>query len=1085
MQNEISTGRRVPIPFTCIPDLLEHQAKRIPDAPAILAPGRAPLTYDLLYQHVQKMAWILRTMGIGRHDRVAVVLPNGPELPVAILVVAASATCAPVNPAYGAEEFERYFTDLRTRALIVQVSIPSPARTVALSRGMRIIELSPTLDAHAGLFTLQSDREDALTDEAVSPGQVAVLLSTSGTTSRPKIVPQTHANICAGAFGNVAILELKENDRCLNVLPLFHGHGLDATVMASLAAGASVVCTPGLDTQKFCTWLTDFQPTWYSAVPTMHQAILTRSTQIRERMADCRLRFVRSSAAPLPPRFFRELEETFGTPVVEFYSMAELAGAPIACNPLPPRARKPGSVGIPVGLDVTIRDDGGTILPRGQSGHVIVRGPGLISGYDRDPEATREAFANGWFNTGDLGFFDDEGYLFLVGRSREVINRGGEKIAPREVDEVLLEHPAVAEAVTFAAPHPTLGEEVAIAVVLRPRAKATAKQLRRYAKARLADFKIPRQILFLKEIPKGPTGKVKRIGLAAKLGVASSPDVSARVAPRSSLEKALAELWAEVLGLEQVGIHDDFFALGGDSLRAVHLLTSINEKFRIEVEFSRIFDGLTVAEVARHIEQLNDADQQSRPASTIVRAPRLDGLAPASVAQERLWELHHALPNLPFFNDLNALRFTSPLDVALLERSINEIVRRHEILRTTFAVQGGQCVQVIAPHLSLALAFHDLKALSRLKKESLAHKLLQQEALHSFDLANGPLIRACLLRLDKRQHLLLISTHQTIFDGWSLRVFVDELVTIYDAFSMQKESPLASTPIQFADFAQWQRDWQSNREMVAQLGYWREQLRGPLRSMRLAVPRVKRRAKRQIDDLRTTRRAWALPAGLTQAARRFSRQEGSTLFMILVAALKTLLHHYLAQDDVRVMTNVANRGRPETEGLIGPLANTVILRTNLTGDPDSREVMRRVRTTCLTAFANQDLPMELLTKTRDNKRSLEPATLASVMILLNNWILRPSRAIGRTVTVEEANANMLVPVVTLTAFEIILMLTEGPEGLTGTCVYKPHLFSARTIECLLRDFEAVLERMVTCPALPISTIRVSCYRGETNRRLRA
>jgi acyl-CoA synthetase (AMP-forming)/AMP-acid ligase II/acyl carrier protein len=1078
MGNETSTARRPPIPFSRIPDLLEHQAERIPDAPVIFAPGRAPLTYDLLYRHIQEMASSLRAMGIGRHDRVVVMLPNGPELPVAILAVAASATCAPMNPAYQSDEVERYFSDLRPRALITQAAIDSTARRAALSRGVRVIDLAPAVDLAAGLFTLAGDRHDAPPDELARPSHVAVLLPTSGTTSRPKIVPQTHANICAAALSNVAILELKENDRCLNVLPLFHGHGLHATVIASLAAGASVVCTPGLDTEKFCTWLTDFQPTWYSAVPTMHQAILTRATQIRERKADCRLRFVRSSAAPLPPRFFKELEETFGTPVVEFYSMAELAGAPIACNPLPPRRRKPGSVGIPVGLDVTIRDDGGNILPCGQSGQIVVRGPGLVAGYDGNPEATRNAFAGGWFKTGDLGFFDDEGYLFLTGRSREVINRGGEKITPREVDEVLLEHPAVAEAVTFAAPHPTLGEDVAAAIVLRPRAKATAKQLRQYAKARLAAFKIPRQVLFVKEIPKGPTGKVKRVGLAAKLGLASGADISpAPVAPRSSLEKALAQAWAEVLDLQQVGIHDDFFTLGGDSLMAAHLLTRIYEKLRFEIDVSRFFDGPTVAEVARHIERLNDADQQSRPESSIVRVLRLNGSGPASIRQERLWELHHALPNLPFFNILHVLRLTSPLNVALLERSINEIVRRHEILRTTFAVQGGQCVQVIAPHLSLPLALHDLKALSRSKKESLAHKLLQEEALHSFDLATGPLIRACLLRLDNREHLLLISTHQAICDGWSLGVFVEELVTLYDAFSVQKESPLAPAPIQFADFAQWQRAWRSHPEMPAQLAYWREQLRGPLPSMRLAS-----RAKRPIDDLRTARRAWALPASLAEAARRFSRQEGGTLFMTLVAALKTLLHHYVGHDDVRVSTNVANRSRPETEGLIGPLVNTVILRTNLTGDPDAREVMRRVRTTCLTAFANQDLPMEYLTEISGNERGRKSATLASVMILLNNSILRKPSAIGRALTFEEVNTNMLMPVVTLTTFDLILMLSEGREGLTGTCAYKPHLFTARTIDRLLRAFEAVLERMVTRPARPISTIRVSLNRMEVNRR---
>jgi acyl-CoA synthetase (AMP-forming)/AMP-acid ligase II/acyl carrier protein len=1079
MGNETSTARRPPIQLSCIPDLLEHQAKHIPHAPAIFAPGRAPLTYGLLYKHIQKMASILRAMGIGRHDRVAVTLPNGPELPVAILAVAASATCAPMNPAYQSDEVERYFSDLRPRALITQAAIDSAARRAALSRDVRVIDLTPALDLAAGLFTLAGNRHDAPPDELARPDHVAVLLPTSGTTSRPKIVPQTHANICAAAFSNVAILELKENDRCLNILPLFHGHGLDATVIASLAAGASVVCTPGLDTQKFCTWLTDFQPTWYSAVPTMHQAILTRATQIRERMADCRLRFVRSSAAPLPPRFFKELEETFEAPVVEFYSMAELAGAPIACNPLPPRRRKPGSVGIRVGLDVTIRDDGGNILPCGQSGQIVVRGPGLVSGYDGNPEATRDAFTDGWFKTGDLGFFDDEGYLFLAGRSREVINRGGEKITPREVDEVLLEHPAVAEAVTFAAPHPTLGEDVAAAVVLRPRAKATANQLRQYAKARLAAFKIPRQVLFVKEIPKGPTGKVKRVGLAARLGLASSAGISpALVAPRSSLEKLLAEVWAEVLDLEQVGIHDDFFALGGDSLMAAHLLTSIYEKLRLEIDVSRFFDGPTVAEVARHIERSSDADQRSRPASRIVRVPRPNGLGPASIAQERLWELHHALPNLPFFNILHALRFKSPLNVALLERSINEIVRRHEILRTTFAVQGSQCVQVIAPHLNLSLAFHDLKALSRSKKESLGNKLFQEEALHSFDLAKGPLIRVCLLRLDNREHLFLISTHQIICDGWSLGVFVEELVTLYDACSMQKESPLAAAPIQFADFALWQRAWRSHPEMPAQLAYWRKQLRGPLPSMRLAASRK----KRQIDDLRTARRAWALPASLAEAAGRFSRQEGGTLFMTLVAALKTLLRHYLGQDDVRVTTNVANRSRPETEGLIGPLVNTVILRTNLTGDPDAREVMRRVRTTCLMAFANQDLPMEYLMEFRDNERGLKPATSASVMILLNNSILRPRPAIGRALTFEEANADMLMPGVTLTTCDIILMLSEGREGLRGTCVYKPHLFTARTIDRLLRDFEAVLQGLVTRPARPISTIRVSLNKMEINRR---
>ena len=1069
MQNGAFTGRRLPIPFSRIPDLLEHQAERIPDAPAILAPGRVPLTYGLLYQHVQKTARSLRALGIGRRDRVAIVLANGPELPVAILAVAASATCAPMNPAYQSDDVERYFADLRLNALITQAEIDSPARRVALSRGVRVIDLSPALDAEAGLFTLRSDHEDVAPDESVRPDHVAVLLTTSGTTSRPKVVPQTHANICAGAFGNVAALNLTENDRCLNVLPLFHGHGLDATVMASLAAGASVVCTPGLDTKQFCTWLTDLRPTWYSAVPTMHQAILAQATQIRERKADCRLRFVRSSAAPLPPRLFKELEQTFETPVIEFYSMAELAGAPIACNPMPPRRQKPGSVGVPVGLDVTISSDGGDVLPFGQTGHVIVRGPGLVSGYDGNPDATRDAFADGWFKTGDVGFFDEEGYLFLTGRSREMINRGGEKIAPRQVDEVLLEHPAVAEAVTFAVPHPTLGEDVAAAVVLRPQAEVTPKDIRQFAKARLAEFKIPREVLFVKEIPKGPTGKVQRVGLAAKLGLGSSTEGSpAYVAPRTALEKALAEVWAEILCLEKIGIHDDFFARGGDSLMATRLLIRLSEMMHFEIEFSSIFDAPTVAELAERIEALIRAGASRTPV-TIDRAPRENGMAAASLGQEGMWELQNLLPELPLFNVLYVLRMTSPCDVAVLERGINEIVRRHEILRTTFTAVDGRLLQVIAPELSVPLIFDDLRALPPLKIEAAVHDLVQEELSHSFPLERGPLIRTRLVRLAERSHLLLIAMAGNIEDGWSLGVLVNELATLYDAFSAGKASPLAPLPLQYADFADWQRRWRSHPDIAAQLTYWEEQLHDPLPVLKLA----KGRRRKKADNFTTARRQVAMPAELSQAARDFSQREGVTLFVTLMAALKTLLHCYTGLDDLCVATDVANRNRPGAEGLIGPIANTVILRTSLRGDPSVREVIRRVRATTLGALANQDIAFEAVAEALERDRGIDPATVAQVKMSLLGSSFGAMAGSGHALAFEEVVPGMALPLVTITTFDVTLTLRDSAKGLVGTCVYKPHLLGAEVVDRLLRDFQQVLERMVVQPERAISEMVVS------------
>jgi acyl-CoA synthetase (AMP-forming)/AMP-acid ligase II len=409
MPTERLVGPRPPAPFLCLPHLLEHQATRIPDAPAILAPGRAPLTYRRLHQHIDSTARTLRTLGIRRGDRVAVILPNGPEMAAAILSVAASATCVPMNPAYGAEELDRYFAALGPRALITQAGIDSPARHAAVSRGVRIIELAPASDAEAGLFALAGDDARAPSGGAVEPGDAALMIITSGTTARPKIVPMTHVNICSSAYCSVASVALTADDRCINMMPLFHGHGVNNILLGSMAAGASVVCAPGCEVDRFFGWLREFRPTWYSAVPTMHQAIVAQARSQRERAAELRLRLVRSASASLPLHLLTEIEDTFEAPVIEGYGMTESTSSPIASNPLPPRRRKPGSVGVPVGLDVAIMDERGALLPDGRTGEIVIRGPSVTAGYDGDPAATKAAFVGDWFRTGDLGYFDDDG----------------------------------------------------------------------------------------------------------------------------------------------------------------------------------------------------------------------------------------------------------------------------------------------------------------------------------------------------------------------------------------------------------------------------------------------------------------------------------------------------------------------------------------------------------------------------------------------------------------------------------------------------------------------------------------------------
>lgn len=609
------------IPDVTLFDLVRAQAGREPGAAAILSPDRPPLTYSRLVGQIENTVKALNTLGIGRGDRVGIVLPNGPEMAVAFLGVAAGAVAAPLNPDYGPAEFAFYLSDLKPKALIAQAGTGNSARAAARSLGLRILELVPVPESEAGLFDLHE--EGAFPPGAGLSAQtglsesddVALVLHTSGTTSRPKVVPLTQGNISASARSIRDWLALAPGDRCLNVMPLFHVHGLVAGLLASLAAGASVVCPEGFVAPLFFDWLETFQPTWYSAVPTMHQAILARfpsgsscsSPRAPEKCRRWSLRFIRSCSAALAPRLLSDLEETFGVPVIEAYGMTE-ASHQVASNPLPPGSRKPGSVGVATGTDIVILDEEAHPLPPGQPGEIAIRGPGVISGYEGNPEANTRSFAGGWFRTGDQGYLDADGYLYITGRLKELINRGGEKISPREVDEVLLEHPAVAQAVTFAMPDPRLGEEVAAAVVPRgavPAAAVFEKELRDFAAGRLAYFKVPKRVVIVAEIPKGPTGKVQRLGLAARLGLgpAGGERAGEPVAPSSPLEERLASIWTEVLAVERVGVHDDFLDLGGDSVLAAKIIARVNDALGLELGILAIFEASTVAGLAAAISE--------------------------------------------------------------------------------------------------------------------------------------------------------------------------------------------------------------------------------------------------------------------------------------------------------------------------------------------------------------------------------------------------------------------------------------------------------------------------------------------------
>ncbi|MEW6269138.1 MAG: AMP-binding protein [Thermodesulfobacteriota bacterium] len=595
-----------------IAELIATRAARDPSAAAIRAPGRPPLGYGALLEATARVKTKLREHGVGARDRVALALPNGPEAAVAFLGVAGAATCAPLNPAYREEDFAFSFDDLRVRALIAEGERVPAALPAARRAGIPVLDLQAAGDAPAGSFALEGGAASfaSAADVDPLPDDVALVLHTSGTTARPKVVPLTQRNLCLSAASIGRSLELAPGDCCLNVMPLFHIHGLMAALLASLGAGASVACTPGFRAADFVAWLRELAPTWYTAVPTIHQAVLQALSQAvpeacaRGDVAAGCLRLVRSSSASLPARVLAELEERFGVPVIEAYGMTE-ASHQMATNPLR-GVRKVGSVGLPAGPEIAILgDDGRSLEEPGAVGEVVIRGPTVTTGYERNPEANAAAFAGGWFRTGDQGYLDEDGYLFLTGRLKELINRGGEKIAPREVEEALLAHPAVAQAVAFAVPHARLGEEVGAAVVLRDGARASAAELRRASGERLPYFKVPRRIALVGEIPKGATGKVQRTTLARTLGMLEQGDADAAAAardagadgdaPRTALERELAALWEKVLGARAVGLEDDFFELGGDSLAAVEMLEAAAEWLRCEVPVADFLERPTIA----------------------------------------------------------------------------------------------------------------------------------------------------------------------------------------------------------------------------------------------------------------------------------------------------------------------------------------------------------------------------------------------------------------------------------------------------------------------------------------------------------
>ncbi len=581
-------------------ELLETRAREQPAAIALLGPQRPPLTYAGLWQEVQGLANRLEVAGATPGSPVATVLPNGTGAALAFLGVASRFTGVPLNAALPAEEMRFYLEDTRARFVVLDQNLDSPVRQTARDLGLTVVEI--------GAGSVLPPGPPAVVHATFpDPGDIALILHTSGTTARPKLVPLSQANLLASACNIAEGLALEPADRCLNVMPLFHIHGLVGVLLASVAAGSSVVCTPGFSAAAFLAWVEEFQPTWYSAVPTIHQVVASMADQYRSRLPRHRFRFVRSSSAALSPATMRQLEAGTGAPVIEAYGMTE-ASHQMASNPLPPGLRKPGSVGLPAGAEIAIMDDAGNLLGAEQAGEVVIRGPGVLSGYGGEAGKNVTAFTHGWFRTGDLGRLDPEGYLFITGRLKEVVNRGGEKVSPREVDEALLEHEEVAQAAAFGVAHPTLGEDLVAVVVRKAGSHLDAPALRDFLFARLVGYKIPSRIIFVDEIPKGATGKIQRSTLQKRLG----PQLAADFRPPSTaIERSIESVLRRILGVSRLGLDDNFFALGGDSLSGIRAAAAISRAQGVALVATALFHHPTIAELVQAVERAKAGERDA------------------------------------------------------------------------------------------------------------------------------------------------------------------------------------------------------------------------------------------------------------------------------------------------------------------------------------------------------------------------------------------------------------------------------------------------------------------------------------------
>jgi amino acid adenylation domain-containing protein len=1041
-------------------ELFEAQVAARPDAPALVW-GDVELSYRELDARANRLAHVLRGLGVGPDARVGVMLERGVELIVSILaVIKADGAYVPLDPGYPAERLRLMLEDSGVRVLLTRSDLAAAP------------ELAYAFDADELAVVRLDEAADALASQpaepvrgGADPENLAYIVYTSGSTGRPKGVMVAHRHVVQLVV-ETDYVRFAPGDRVAQASNASFD-ALTFEAWGALLNGATLVGIPRdvlLSPPAFREALRA------QGITTLYQTTALLNQLSREQ-----------------PDIFAPLREVlFGGQAADADSVRRLlrAGKPRRllhmygptettawCSYENVENVEEDALTVSVGRGtgnqrIYLLDSALNPVSVGLAGEAYVGGDGVVRGYLDRPALTAERFLPDPFaaepgarmyRTGDRLRWTVQGKLEFVGRVDEQVKVRGFRIEPGEIEAVLCAHEGVSEArVVVREDEP--GEQRLVAYVV---GGADADALREHLRRSLPEYMVPAAFVALEQLPLTPNGKLDVRALPA-------PDFGAdgrHVAPRTPAEEVLAGIWAEVLKLERVGRHDHFFELGGHSLLATRMISRVREVFRVELPVRAVFEGPTVAELAEQVEALRRAEVPVLPPVAPVDR---SGALPLSFAQERLWFLDRLQPGSSFYNIPVARRLGGALDRDALERALGEIVRRHEALRTVFHEREGAPVQVVAPFDGFTLAVEDLSGLDDAEREEEVRRQVAESGARPFDLAEGPLFRAKLLRLDEEDHVLLLRMHHIVADGWSIGVLFGEMWTLYWAFREGGESPLRELPVQYGDFAVWQREQLQGEAMERQLAWWRERLAGAPALLELPADR----ARPAVQTYRGAYERVAFSGELLERLDALGRSEGATLYMVLLGAFQVLLGRYARSEDVVVGSPIAGRTRSETEGLIGFFVNTLVLRTDLSGDPAFREVLRRVREMVLGAYEHQDLPFEKLVEELQPERSLSHSPLFQAMFSLDNTARSRSGLTGMRVGGVEQESEVA-------KFDLTLSLVAHADGISGGMEYSTDLFERSTIERMLGHLERVLEQVAARPQAPVSELVLP---GDAERR---